>query len=560
MENFTFKNIIIILLAAGVSPLFAQFTDCVDYDLTDFEYGFEFWEDGGADVMLEEDPSGMGTCALLRDNSGAASSIYTYNLPLAGVTELKLSFTFKFESMEIGEDLILDFSVDAGQTWGTIETWVSGQNVENDVVYNEVFEFNGFFTNRTRFRFRADGSSNYDRVLIDDILMEVCNTGCVNNAPCDDSDPCTTDDKYDADCNCYGTFADSDGDGICNFDDQCEDLNDMLIGMSCDDGDECTTGDVYTNDCECRGVFADEDEDGFCSDEDPDDLDACVPDASFCNSVCTVMISDDFEAGLGSWNDGGTDCALSFFNGMDNSRSLRLRDNSGTSSSAFTDAYNLSDFTQGKLEFSYLVTGMSFKEDFFFELSLDGGNTWELIEKWAAIEDFQLNRRYNEIVYFETDFTANTRFRFRSDASSNADRVYLDEISISACMMIEQGMQSQNNEGQNAFAQAETTDENERELEIETQETVIESSLEVYPNPVADVLNLSLKGNLNTNIESSIYSISGQLMMHSFVPADGLKKGANTYQVDLSELEKGAYFLKIKMDDKIQTKKIIVLE
>ncbi len=569
MENFTFKNILVLVLVAAVSPVFAQFTDCLEYDLTDFEYGFEFWEDGGGDVLLEEDPNGMGTCALLRDNSGQASSIYTYNLPLSGVTELRLSFTFKFESMEMGEDLILDFSVDAGENWGTVATWVSGEGVENDVMYNEEFEFTGFFTNRTRFRFRADGSSNYDRVLIDDILMEVCDQGCVMNAPCDDGDGCTTGDKYDADCNCVGVEEDTDGDGVCDFFDQCNDLNDMLIGTPCDDGDACTFDDMYTADCDCLGEEVDADGDGFCAAEDPDDQNSCVPDAAFCNSTCLELIIDNFESGLGNWNDGGTDCTLSFFNGFENSNSLRLRDNSGASSSAFTDAFDLSGYTHGKVEFSYLVTGMSFNESFLFELSLDGGNSWEVVETWSSMIDFTLNQQFTSLIQFEAAFTETTRFRFRSDASSNADRVYIDNITIAACHMNEGGdgdnglgFMAQTNVGQNTFAQAQ-----EENLDVDTNidtetssEDVIENSFIAYPNPVSDVLNISLNVNANTTIQSNIYSLNGQIMMQSFIPQTGLSKGLNDIKVDLTGLEKGAYILKVKMDDKIQTKKIIVLE
>ncbi|MFK7933995.1 MAG: T9SS type A sorting domain-containing protein [Saprospiraceae bacterium] len=43
---------------------------------------------------------------------------------------------------------------------------------------------------------------------------------------CDDGDPCTTNDRYDADCNCAGETADSDRDGICDVEDICPGGND----------------------------------------------------------------------------------------------------------------------------------------------------------------------------------------------------------------------------------------------------------------------------------------------------------------------------------------------
>ena len=111
--------------------------------------------------------------------------------------------------------------------------------------------------------------------------------------PCNDGDVCTTNDVYDANCNCAGTFADSDGDGVCDANDQCPgfddniDLNNNGVpdgcdvnctdndgdgvcveddcddnnsniptapGTACDDGNGQTTNDVIQNDgCTCQG-------------------------------------------------------------------------------------------------------------------------------------------------------------------------------------------------------------------------------------------------------------------------------------------------------------------
>ncbi|WP_411766068.1 fibronectin type III domain-containing protein [Winogradskyella sp. A3E31] len=61
---------------------------------------------------------------------------------------------------------------------------------------------------------------------------------------------------------------DSDGDGVCDEDDQCPGLDDSLIGTSCDDGDNCTINDVYGPDCNCAGTYADSDGDGVCDGDD----------------------------------------------------------------------------------------------------------------------------------------------------------------------------------------------------------------------------------------------------------------------------------------------------
>ena len=68
---------------------------------------------------------------------------------------------------------------------------------------------------------------------------------------CDDGDPCTTDDTFNAACDCTGTLIDSDGDGVCDADDRCPGFADSLIGTPCDDGDPCTVDEVFDDACNC---------------------------------------------------------------------------------------------------------------------------------------------------------------------------------------------------------------------------------------------------------------------------------------------------------------------
>lgn len=86
-------------------------------------------------------------------------------------------------------------------------------------------------------------------------------------------------------CNCAGTFADSDGDGVCDANDvcpngddtvdtdgdgtpdACDNCNANAADTSCSDGDPCTTGETYDANCNCLGgTFADGD--GVCDNND----------------------------------------------------------------------------------------------------------------------------------------------------------------------------------------------------------------------------------------------------------------------------------------------------
>ncbi len=61
------------------------------------------------------------------------------------------------------------------------------------------------------------------------------------NTACDDGDACTVNDTYDANCNCTGTFADADGDGVCDANDVCADGDDNIDANNNGIPDACDT-------------------------------------------------------------------------------------------------------------------------------------------------------------------------------------------------------------------------------------------------------------------------------------------------------------------------------
>lgn len=67
-----------------------------------------------------------------------------------------------------------------------------------------------------------------------DGIPDGCDLSCafLPGDPCDDGDFCTTNDVYDADCLCAGTFQDSDNDGVCDEEDQCPGLPDTDDNMN----------------------------------------------------------------------------------------------------------------------------------------------------------------------------------------------------------------------------------------------------------------------------------------------------------------------------------------
>lgn len=121
------------------------------------------------------------------------------------------------------------------------------------------------------------------------------------SSTCDDGDPCTSNDVYDANCTCAGTFIDSDSDGVCDADDICIGFDDNLIGTACNDNDDCTINDSYGTDCLCAGIFADADSDGVCDfndvcplGDDTVDIDNNgIPDA--CDTATCTNVTNSFS-------------------------------------------------------------------------------------------------------------------------------------------------------------------------------------------------------------------------------------------------------------------------
>jgi hypothetical protein len=151
----------------------------------------------------------------------------------------------------------------------------------------------------------------------------------------------------------------------------------------------------------------------------------------------TVTISSvDFEAGWDIWNDGGSDASRSSsYAAYANSGSycVRLRDNTSTSVMT-TDNLDLSAYSQIEVQFSYYCRSMdNSNEDFWLQISTNGGSSFITIEEWNRNDEFLNDERHNETVAISgISLSSNTKLRFRCDASSNSDYVYIDDVIITA--------------------------------------------------------------------------------------------------------------------------------
>ncbi|MFT5247866.1 MAG: hypothetical protein ACI943_002623, partial [Gammaproteobacteria bacterium] len=151
---------------------------------------------------------------------------------------------------------------------------------------------------------------------------------------------------------------------------------------------------------------------------------------------CANINTNGFESGFGIWNDGGSDCQISWSNPTTGLRSLRLRDNSA-SSELTTDDLDLSAYTSITIDFSFYANGMESGEDFWLMLSNNGGSSFSQQEEWDCDDEFVNGQFYTEQVVINGPFSVNTQIRFECDASQNNDEIFLDDISISGCSSLD---------------------------------------------------------------------------------------------------------------------------
>lgn len=159
-----------------------------------------------------------------------------------------------------------------------------------------------------------------------------------------------------------------------------------------------------------------------------------IEDCGGCTYV--TINSNGFEGGFGIWNDGGSDCALSTNSAYANSgiTSVQLRDNTGAESATTTDNLDLTSYSELTISFSYVAVSMdNSNEDFWLQISTNGGASFTTVEEWNLNDEFVNNQRYNDAVVIAGPFTANTQVRFVCDASGNSDWVYIDDVVISGC-------------------------------------------------------------------------------------------------------------------------------
>jgi len=258
-------------------------------------------------------------------------------------------------------------------------------------------------------------------------------------------------------------------------------------------------------------------------------------------STCTAedINFNNFESNWGIWNDGGSDCILVTDPARSiGNKSIKLRDNTNTSQMT-TDNLSLADFEDITIDFSYFATSMENGEDFWLQISTNGGSSYQTVETYTRGIDFQNNIREYDAVNISGPFTNTTKIRFRCDASANNDWVFIDNVDITGCKITTTRLSDEEVSGEEV---------------VSVQDLSIES-VKSFPNPTNGNLNVELNVSEQKNIQMMVVDAQGKLIDRDILHTE---KGLNKVTFDMSGYSPGLYLMHFNTGTQKFVEKIFV--
>jgi hypothetical protein len=249
-----------------------------------------------------------------------------------------------------------------------------------------------------------------------------------------------------------------------------------------------------------------------------------------------VLHQGFFETGWDGWIDGGSD-AFRYAGGRsyEGTYSIRLRDN--TNSSTMTlGTFDMTPHNSVDVEFYFYPNSMENGEDFW--LQFYDGSSWNTVASWASGSSFSNDQFYTATVTISSanyNFPTNAQFRFRCDASANADRIYIDAVTITADAS--SGVLGGDRITALGTPSGFVGDDDGLDFD---------GDFMMYPNPVSNQLNVRLLDQTGTETYR-IVNLLGQVVM----------EGTLLQTIDVSRLQSGVYVLEINEGEEIVTDRFI---
>jgi len=191
--------------------------------------------------------------------------------------------------------------------------------------------------------------------------------------------------------------------------------------------------------------------------------------------------------------------------------------------------YNLTPYSGVEVTFFFYPNSMETGEDFW--LRYNDGSGWQTVAAFVSGTSFQNNTFYTATVpILSSSYTmsANAQFRFTCDASANADRVYIDQVSAV-------GLSS----GSITNGEVKITPLHSL-AEIDEFEFIEE--MQISPNPALDEVRVKLNMDYAQPISIKAVDMLGRTIISTQMNTE---EGTNILPLDISNLESGTYFLKV---------------
>jgi hypothetical protein len=393
----------------------------------DFENGWGNFRDGGEDSKLITlyDGEESNHVARIRHNEKESILPMKETVNVTQYRALRVIFWVAADGLEPGDMMLLEYSSDGGSNWDVVKQWIFGEDIlENGDPYqfNVTFYSTDYdFSAYALIRFRSDANSKEDNFYIDDVSFE--GSKKINS---DSSDImavnffsyCGVRNETDT-----SQFVCNPAKVACNSDQDCyENVAATFISIteSCGDDPTCiqnAQSAVEYVDC----------------------LTECDRPVAATSQRWESITSDDFENGYGNFVDKGGDSEIVSFVDDNNvtTKMVQLKnDNNANSSLPLRDYYDVRKYASLRVNFVLVFQGVESGDTLLLEYSPEPAS-WLIVEEWVFGGDV-LNKNnlpyVQEAIFYNsayTNFTEQSRIRFRSLGNSNTDHFLIGNIVLS---------------------------------------------------------------------------------------------------------------------------------
>jgi len=265
----------------------------------------------------------------------------------------------------------------------------------------------------------------------------------------------------------------------------------------------------------------------------------CAPcNGGGCSYV--TINSNNFDSGWGIWTDGGTDCVRlnSAANAYSGTYAVRLRDNTTTSTSS-TTSQNWLSYAEITVSFVFKTTSFENGEDFWVQLSNNGGSTYSTKASYVAGAGFNNGTWYQVTLVIPGPFASNSRLRVRADASADDDLLFIDNMTITGC--------------QNAAREDGTI---MNEISAVTDAPLAITDINLFPNPANEAITLSYVLAENGIVDMMITDVRGRIIRRENISQ---LEGQQQLTIETTSLEPGTYLVTLMVPNGKTNKRFVVV-